>query len=141
MFINVSCSSLNVYSLKRSIIWEPGLTNYFFCCCFSEFGCDVRLYNDQGIMSLVRWSLETRCPVWTTRGGALAAGGGTAGGRGLALGREEFDREHRHFESGHTPLSCERPYSPWLAGWHPRAEAQRERVLVCEAEGEGNVER
>lgn len=55
---------------------------------------------------------------------------GRAGGRGLALGREEFDREHRHFESGHTPLSCERPYSPWLAGWHPRAEAQRERELV-----------
>lgn len=31
------------------------------------------------------------------------------------------------FESGHTCFSCERPYSPWLAGWHPRAEAERDR--------------
>lgn len=34
---------------------------------------------------------------------------GRASGWGLALGRGEVDREHRHFESGHTSLSCERP--------------------------------
>lgn len=38
----------------------------------------------------------------------------------LSQGAETFD-------SGYICLSCERPYSPWLAGWHPRAEAERHR--------------
>lgn len=44
----------------------------------------------------------------TTRGGAPAAGGESQW-VGSGSGRGEVDREHRHFESGHTCLSCERP--------------------------------
>lgn len=53
------------------------------------------------------------------------------------MGRGEVDREHRHFESGHTCLSCERPELP-LADWQSRAE--RELVVcVCEAAGDNRT--
>lgn len=86
LLINISCSSLNVDALNRLVIWE--LRSLMIFSLFLKFGCDVSLYNDHGIMSLVRWSLETRCPVWTTRGGALAAGGESQwAGAGFGKGR------------------------------------------------------
>lgn len=61
---------------------------------------------------------------------------------GQAARREKFDwvipQGAQAFESGHTCLSCERPYSPWLAGIPE--QRQRERQVVCEAEGEKNFE-
>lgn len=73
------------------------------------------------------WSLSSR------RGGSL--------GRGPGVRREKFDwvvsQGAEAFESGHTCLSCERPYSPWLAGIPE--QRQRERDAACESEGAEKV--
>lgn len=69
---------------------------------------------------------------WGQRlGGAVAVEGANQGG-GCGVGREALDwvgsQRAEAFESGHICLSCERPYSPWLAGIPEQRQRQTERT-------------
>lgn len=69
------------------------------------------------------------------RTGWSPSGKREAGGWGPGVGREKFDgvvsQGAEAFESGHTCLSCERPYSPWLACIPEQRQRETERV-ECE---------
>ncbi|TNN41695.1 hypothetical protein EYF80_048139 [Liparis tanakae] len=65
-------------------------------------------------------------------GGAPAAGEAGGGARGEE--GKSFDwvvsQGAEAFESRHTCLSCERPYSPWLAGIPEQRQRETERVRL-----------
>lgn len=73
--------------------------------------------------------VEICCPVLGDRLGWSPSSRGSQG-RGLGVRGENFDwvvsQGAEAFESGHTCLSCERPYSPWLAGIPEQRQRDRE---------------
>ena len=102
-------------------------------------GCPHLSLFDEGVSCHhERWSLEICCPVFGDRIGVepqrqgKPEGGRVCGWWGPGVGREKFDRVVSQgaeaFESGHTCLSCERPYSPWLAGIPEQRHRETERV-------------
>lgn len=79
------------------------------------------------------WKHPSLC-LGTEWGGAPVARGSQ--GQGLGVGREKLhwvvSQGAEAFETGHTCLSCERPYSPWLAG----IPEQRQRELSVRDRGQ-----
>ncbi len=76
------------------------------------------------------WSYSA---LWGQNGVEPLQQGGVEGW-GPGVRREKFDwvvlQGAEAFESGHTCLSCERPYSPWLAGIREQRQRERERQCV-----------